>query len=137
MKPLRALRSLAQVKRSLARTGSAVALALLAACGDYSDDLSCDVVSRQTALRDYFYDWYFWYALSPLPPPGSQPTIDAYFDALLYTGTDPNFPADRWSSHQSTQSFVEFFGNGQTLGYGVFVAGIEVTTPAPQPAAPL
>lgn len=137
MKPLRALRSLGQVKRSLARTGSAVTLALLASCSDYSDDVSCDVVSRQTALHDYFFDWYFWYALSPFPPPGSQPTIDAYFNALLYTGTDPNFPADRWSSHQSTQSFVEFFGNGQTLGYGVFVADLEVTTPTPQPAAPL
>jgi len=137
MKPQRALRSFARVKRSLARTGSAVALVLLASCSDDSDDLSCDVVSRQTGLHDYFFDWYFWYALSPFPLPGSQPTIDTYFNALLYTGTDPNFPADRWSSHQSTQSFVDFFGNGQTLGYGVFVADLEVTTPSPQPTAPL
>lgn len=137
MKPQRTLQSPAPVKRSLARTLSALVLALLASCSDYSDDLSCDVVSRQSGLHDYFFDWYFWYALSPFPVPGTQPTIDAYFNSLLYTGTDPAFPADRWSSHQSTQSFVEFFGNGQTLGYGVFVAELEVTTPAPQPAAPL
>lgn len=137
MKPQRALQSLVQVKRSLARTVSALALALLASCGGYDNTQSCDVVSRQSGLHDYFFDWYFWYALSPFPPPGSQPTLDAYFNALLYTGTDPNFPADRWSAHQSSQSFVDFFGNGQTLGYGVFVAGLEVTTPTPQPAAPL
>lgn len=137
MKPQRTLQSPAPVKRSLAQTVSALALALLASCGGYDNNPSCDIVSRQSGLHDYFFDWYFWYALSPFPPPGSQPTIDAYFNALLYTGTDPNFPADRWSTHQSTQSFVEFFGNGQTLGYGLFVADLEVTTPAPQPAAPL
>jgi len=133
----RILQSFAQVHRSLARAVSALALALLASCGGYDDNPSCDVVSRQSGLHDYFFDWYFWYALSPFPLPGSQPTIDAYFNALLYTGTDPNFPADRWSSHQSTQSFVEYFGNGRTLGYGMYVADLEVTTPALQPAAPL
>ena len=133
----RTLRMPARVGRSLARTVAALALALLASCGGDSDNLSCDVVSRQSGLHDYFFDWYFWYALSPFPLPGTQPTIDAYFNALLYTGTDPNFPADRFSVHQSTQSFIQFFGNGQTLGYGLFVAGLEVTTPSPQPAAPL
>jgi carboxyl-terminal processing protease len=137
MKPPRTLQSPAPVRRSLAQIVSAVALALLASCGGYDNNPSCDLVSRQSGLHDYFFDWYFWYALSPFPPPGSQPTIDAYFNALLYTGTDPNFPADRWSTHQSTQSFVEFFANGQVLGYGLFVADLEVTTPAPQPAAPL
>ena len=137
MKPPRTLQSPAPVRRSLARTVSALALALLASCGGYDNNPSCDVGSRQSGLHDYFFDWYFWYALSPFPLPGSQPTIDAYFNALLYTGTDPNFPADRWSTHQSTQSFVDFFGNGQILGYGVLVADLEVTTPTPQPAAPL
>jgi len=115
-------------------------LAVLAACGgdDYvAVPASCDVVSRQTWLRDYFNEWYFWYALSPYPAPGSQPTVDAYFQALLYTGTDPNFPADRWSFFQSTESFNRYFGDGQTLGYGIFVAGQEVTLPTPQPNEPL
>jgi hypothetical protein len=117
---------------------AAAGLALLAACGgddDYgSAPASCDVVSRQTWLRDYFNDWYYWYALSPYPTPGSLPTVDEYFQALLYTGTDPRFPADRWSFYQSTESFNRYFGDGQTLGYGIFVAGLEVTG---QPAQPL
>lgn len=116
----------------------AAGLALLAACsnndGGSTVPASCDVVSRQTWLRDYFNEWYFWYALSPYPAPGSLPTLDEYFNALLYTGTDPNFPADRWSFYQSTESFNRFFGDGQTLGYGIFVAGLEVTG---QPAEPL
>src|SRR5262245_44097779 len=120
------------------QVASALALASLAACGGYDNPSpACDLVSRQTGLHDYFFDWYFWYALSPFPPPGSSPTIDEYFNALLYTGTDPRFPADRFSFHQSTQSFIQFFGNAQLLGYGLAVADLEVTTPAPQPAAPL
>lgn len=124
---------------SVARTTLTLVLASLAACGGYDNPPppACDLVSRQTALHDYFFDWYFWYALSPFPLPGSSPTIDEYFNALLYTGTDPTFPADRFSFHQSTQSFVQYFGNAQILGYGLAVADLEVTTPAPQPAAPL
>jgi carboxyl-terminal processing protease len=132
-----ALQALAFAGHWGSRWVSVLALALLAACGGDSNEPSCDVVSRQSGLHDYFFDWYFWYALSPFPPPGSQPTLDAYFNALLYTGTDPNFPADRWSFHQSTSSFVQFYGNAQMLGYGLAVAGLEVTTPTPQPAAPL
>ena len=125
---------------SAARLASALALAVLSACGggyDTPPPPSCDLVSRQAGLRNFFFDWYFWYALSPYPEPGSLPTIDEYFDALLYTGGDPAFPADRWSFHQSTQSFLQFYGSAQVLGYGLAVAGLEVTTPAPQPAAPL
>ncbi len=110
----------------------ALALSTLTACGG-GDELSCDLVPRQSALRSYFNDWYFWYALSPYPAPGSLPTLDAYFGALLYTGTDPAFPADRWSFHQSTESFNRFFGVGQSVGYGIFVAGLEVAGAPSQP----
>lgn len=111
-----------------------LALSVLSACGGYDGNTaSCDLVSRQSGLRAYFNDWYFWYALSPYPDPGSLPTIDAYFNALLYTGTDPTFPADRWSYHQSSESFNRFFGAGQTLGYGLFVAGLEVMGAPTQP----
>lgn len=115
---------------------AAAGLAVVAACGgdDYNaGPMSCDVVSRQAWLRDYFNDWYYWYALSPYPAPGSLPTLDEYFEALLYTGTDPRFPADRWSFYQSTESFNRYFGDGQTLGYGIFVAGLEVTGQPTQP----
>ncbi|MFO1220344.1 MAG: S41 family peptidase [Burkholderiaceae bacterium] len=129
------------MSRQLRRWLGALSLALLAACGGSDDNAlvvgACDVPSRQAGLRSYFDDWYFWYALSPKPAPGSQPTVDAYFNALLYTGTDANFPADRWSFHQSTESFNQFFGDGKTLGYGIAVAGLEVTSPTPQPGAPL
>jgi carboxyl-terminal processing protease len=114
---------------------AALLLALLASCGGGGGGgQTCDLPSRQAWLRDYFFDWYFWYALSPSPPVGSQPTLDRYFESLLYTGTDPNFPADRWSTFQSTESFNRFFGDGQSLGYGLSVAGLEV---AGSPGSPL
>jgi len=126
------------LRRAVARLASTLVLASLAACGGYDNAApACDLASRQTALRNYFFDWYFWYALSPSPAPDPALTLDQYFTSLLYTGTDPTFPADRWSHHQSTASFVQLFGFGQTLGYGLAVADLEVTTPTPQPAAPL
>ena len=90
-------------------------------------------------------DWYFWYALSPKPSPSGFGTVEAYFDALIYRGggqipgapAGTLWPSDRYSGFQSTESFNRFFGDGQTLGYGVAVAGIEVTEPTPQPAQPL
>src|SRR5262245_23978442 len=87
------------LRRCAAHAMSALALAALSACGGYDNPPppACDLMSRQTALHNYFFDWYFWYALSPFPPPGSSPTLDEYFNALLYTGTDPAFPADRFS----------------------------------------
>ena len=100
--------------------------------------LNGSVVGRQDWLLSYMSDWYFWYAISPNPSPVGYSTVASYFDALLYTGSSSTFPdADRWSGFQSTESFNRFFGDGQTLGYGVAVAGIEVTTPSPQPTQPL
>ncbi len=115
---------------------------LLAACGgggsstDSStlEPASCATADQKLALRDYMNSNYFWYRLSPVPDPAVYASVDAYFDALLYTGTDAAFPADRWSYTQSTESFNRFFGDGQTLGYGLSVAGLEV---AGQPDRPL
>jgi carboxyl-terminal processing protease len=117
---------------------SLIGAALMAACGGGDDDhdhdggspASCSVPDRKAWLRDYMADWYFWYKLSPSPDPTGYFTVDEYFEALLYPGsTAPNadFPSfDRWSYLQSTQSFDRFYGDGETLGYGVFVAGDEV-----------
>jgi hypothetical protein len=111
---------------------------LLAACGGGGDDAgtgpggnppppdSCSVADQQAWLSGYMDDWYFWYRLSPRPSPVGYPTVQAYFDALLYTGTSATFPADRWSGSQSTESFNRFYGDGATLGYGVMVNGVEV-----------
>ncbi len=101
--------------------------ALLVACGGGGGDAgsNCTATERKAFLQGYFEDWYFWTRLAPKPLPASAATVDEYFTALLYTGTDAAFPADRWSNHESTESFNRFFGDGQDLGYGLFVTGVE------------
>jgi carboxyl-terminal processing protease len=107
-----------------------LAAGLLAGCGGGSDDDSgsatCSATDQKAWLGTYMNDWYFWYALSPRPSPAGFADAQAYFDALLYTGTSATFPADRWSSSQTTESFNRFYGDGATLGYGVTVAGLEL-----------
>jgi hypothetical protein len=115
-----------------------IGAALLAACGGGDDGgggpASCSVAAQKTWLRSYMADWYFWYKVSPSPDPAGYPTVAEYFDALLYQGGLDPFPADRWSYVDTTESFDRFYVDGQTLGYGVFVAGFEV---AGQPDQPL
>ncbi len=134
--------SLGAAHRTRSRTRStvrAVALAaatVLAGCGggDYVPvGGSCSLVDQQLWLQSYMDDWYFWYAISPSPSPSGYAGLDTYFNALLYTGTDPNFPADRWSGFESTESFNRFFGDGNILGYGMRVAGLEVSGLPDQP----
>jgi carboxyl-terminal processing protease len=113
---------------------------LLAGCGGGSDyyatptPLSCSVADQKTWVGGYMDDWYFWYKISPRPSAGVYNTVADYFNALLYTGTDANFPADRWSYTQSTADFTRFYGDGQTLGYGISVTGVEA---AGDPTRPL
>jgi len=109
----------------------ALSAVLLVACGGggggggVESARTCDVGARKAWLRDYMDDWYFWYRISPRPNPEPFETVDAFFDALLYGGADPSFPRDRWSGFQSTESFNRFFGDGQALGYGLSVNGLE------------
>jgi len=125
--------------------GLAVAVSLgLAACGGGGDDTGgrnpppaaseCSISGQQRWLADYMDEWYFWYRLSPRPAPSGFADVASYFSALLYTGGDPRFPADRYSFSESTESFNRFYGDGATLGYGMAVAGLEVLG---QPAQPL
>lgn len=129
----------------LRATLGSMTLLLLVACGGGGGDdtsASCDVTSQKQWLRSYMNDNYFWYASSPNPDPAPYPSIDAYFDALLYAGYvpgppssgDPDFPdADRWSYFQPTESFQRMFGDGESLGYGISVAGLEVQGRPDQP----
>ena len=70
-------------------------------------------------------EWYFWYRTSPSPDPATYASVDIYFGALLFNG-DAIFPRDRYSGSGGTASFTQFFEEGKTLGYGLFVAGAEV-----------
>jgi carboxyl-terminal processing protease len=123
------------------RCAAAVVPLALGACGGddefddaYSQPASCSVADQNAWLASYFDDWYFWYRLSPRPNAAGYTSVDAYFQALLYTGSSPTFPADRWSFTESDSSFNLFFDAGQQVGYGVFVAGLETEQ---DPSAPL
>lgn len=119
-----------------------LAAALLGACGGGGDGsdagpaaggAACSVSAQQSWLAGYMDDWYFWRTLAPRPAPGGFADVPAFFQALLYAGSDPGFPADRWSGSEPTESFNRFYGEGQTLGYGLAVAGLEVAGQAGQP----
>ena len=106
---------------------------LLAACGGGGGDAvgpgptgSCTVQEHKAWINDYMNEWYFWYRLSPHPDPAPYADAQSYFDAWLYTGSSADFPRDRFSGSQTTESFNRFFGDGATLGYGVAVAGLEL-----------
>lgn len=119
---------------------------LLAACGGGGggggDDAGpaagtaaeCTVQAQKDWVAAYMDERYFWSAQSPRPPAAGFDTVAGYFRALLFTGTDPAFPADRWSGSEASATYDRFFSDGQTLGYGVSVAAQEI---AGQPAQPL
>jgi hypothetical protein len=115
-----------------------VLTAVLAACGGGGGGSSpapanCTVADQQDWLARYMNDWYFWYRQAPHPDPAAYADVAGYFGALLYTGGDAVFPADRWSRVESTVSFDRFFSAGSALGWGVSVAGLEVGGDAAQP----
>ena len=131
--PLTSLRAL---RLAAARTAALAASVVLAACGggSYDDNIStgtCSQVDQKDWLGAYMNDWYFWYRLSPRPNPAGYANVQDYYRALLYTGTDVNFPADLFSRSESTESFNRFFGDGMTMGYGVAVNGFEVVSGRP------
>ena len=113
---------------------------LLSACGGGggsatdagATSASCSVAAQKNWLRDYMNEWYFWYRTSPSPDPAAYASVDSYFGALLFTG-DTVFPRDRYSGSGSTAGFTQFFEEGKTLGYGLFVAGAEVIGRPDQP----
>ncbi|MDP1899875.1 MAG: S41 family peptidase [Rubrivivax sp.] len=119
-------RGVRKLQRLLALAAVPVLLAACGGGGTAETPLACTVAEQKQWLGDYMNEWYFWYRLAPRPDPAPYTDVDSYFNALLYTGTDANFPADRWSRRETDESFNRFFGDGATLGYGVSVAGLEV-----------
>ncbi|HUG23126.1 S41 family peptidase [Piscinibacter sp.] len=107
----------------------------LAACGGGGGGDSgpieapgCDVASQNAWLRGYMSDWYYWSGASPDPDPAAYTTVATYFDALRYAGSG-NVPSDRWSYIEDSAAYSQFFEEGRTLGYGVFVNGLEMVLP--------
>ena len=109
-----------------------VPLLLAAGCGgsEYGGTagpaLACTAQEHKAWINDYMNEWYFWYRIAPRPDPAPYADAQSYFDAWLYTGSSPDFPRDRFSGSQTTESFNRFFGDGATLGFGVAVAGLEL-----------
>lgn len=104
----------------------------LGSCGGGSSNVApstgCSLEEQKSWLHGYMWDWYLWFGLSPNPPPAAYNSVQAYFDALLYLG-DSVVPADRWSYISDSASYNQFFEEGKTLGYGLFVNGLELKLP--------
>jgi carboxyl-terminal processing protease len=112
-----------------------LAVAALSACGGGGGNggapagsASCELAAQQSWLRSYMLDWYYWSGSSPNPDPGGYTSVDTYYGALKYGGNG-SVPADRWSYLQDSASYSQFFEEGRTLGYGLFVNGIELQLP--------
>jgi carboxyl-terminal processing protease len=109
---------------------------LLASCGGGSDSNgngSCTVDDQKRWLGDYMNEWYFWTNISPKPNANNFTTVDDYFKALQYVTTSPNLDYDRFSGRETNEKFNRFFGDGNSLGYGVSVAGLELGTDSSKP----
>jgi carboxyl-terminal processing protease len=93
----------------------------------------CSVDGQKTWLSNYMNEWYWWTAISPKPAAATYADVPSYFTALQYITTSPALDYDRFSRRETDESFNRFFGDGNTLGYGVSVAGLELGTDSTQP----
>ena len=121
--------------RHIAAALAAAAVAGLSACGGGGGNggapagsTSCELAAQQSWLRGYMLDWYYWSGSSPNPEPSGYTSVADYYTALKYVGNG-TVPADRWSYLQDSASYSQFFEEGRTLGYGLFVNGIELQLP--------
>jgi carboxyl-terminal processing protease len=95
----------------------------------------CTLDAQKGWLRSYFDEWYLWRASAPTPEPAAFASVADLFNAsLVPLGNAAGLPRDRWSNITSSASFNLLFGEGRSLGYGISVAGTEVTG---QPTMPL
>ncbi|WP_280152559.1 S41 family peptidase [Piscinibacter sp. XHJ-5] len=96
--------------------------------GTATGSASCEVSAQNEWLRTYLDDWYYWSGAAPRPDPAGYDSLQAYFEASRYPG-DGVVPRDHWSYFGSSAAYEQFYGEGRTLGYGLFVNGIEGTLP--------
>ena len=118
---------------------SAVALGLVACGGGGGGDAvatsppaasaaDCSLAGQKNWMRSFMAERYYWAGQSPNPDPAPFTSVSSYFTALQFSG-NATAPADRWSYLSDTASYQQFFAEGRTLGYGVFVNGAELTLP--------
>lgn len=88
----------------------------------------CAMVEQKKNLLDYMQAAYLWSDLAPQPMPEAYSSLEQYFPALLFTGSG-TIPADRWSYLSDSAQYNQFFQDGQTKGYGIFVNGLEGQLP--------
>lgn len=94
---------------------------------------SCSLLDQKLWLREHFRTQYLWAGLSSNPPPGgSEESLEAYFQSLLFTG-NADFPRDRFSGFGSLSAFTQYYDEGEELGYGLAVAGQEIFGQPDQP----
>lgn len=138
-KPAPALQVASRGPRPAGAFLAALGAAMLVACGgggtgsQVEGPASCAVSDQKTWLADYMNDWYYWAPITPDVRASAYADTQSLFDAALFTG-NATFPADRWSYTSSTSDYEQFFGDGESMGYGIFLAGLEV---ADRPDLPL
>jgi hypothetical protein len=131
---------LGKASRVLQAMVCAAGVAVLSGCGgggggngaSVPPSATCSTDAQKDWLRSYMQDWYLWTGSSPNPDPAGYASVQSYFTALLYPGDGlvPNVvPADKWSYISDAASYTQFFTDGQTLGYGLFVNGLELKLP--------
>ena len=120
--------------RALSVIATAISLLVLGGCGGGGGasgpvaSAECAPDAQKNWLRNYMLDWYLWSGASPNPEPDGYDSVQKYFDALRYAGAGA-VPADRWSYISDSASYSQFFEEGKTLGYGLFVNGLEQQLP--------
>jgi hypothetical protein len=121
-----------RVRTFFAMLGGLWLLSLLTSCGGGgaeqippdlgSERVVCSTPDQKQWLQNYFQSWYLWDGLGPTVDPQGDTSLAQYFKSLLFSGNQI-YPPDRFSNYGATASFQRQFGAGQSLGYGLAVAG--------------
>lgn len=99
----------------------AAVAALLAGCGGGGDDgltapapntaAQCTIAAQRQDVSAFMQANYYWYKNMPAPD-ASAPSMDAYFQSMLYR------PTDRFSYTTPTADYTQLFTAGRRIGYG-------------------